>query len=122
MTAISRAAIRPTSILDEAARSFAPSGGIDVGTHLAVEIDHRGIGTPGAAKEHVRLAGFGSESAMIENEGGLLIGEVLALGGEVAAGGVQRAVDLAVVEYSVAIAVDEVHIARDDAMSEVRAG
>ena len=58
---------------------------------------------------------------MVEDEGGLLVGEVFALRGQVAAGGVQRAVDLAVVEDGVAVAVDEVDVAGDDAVGEVAA-
>ena len=46
---------------------------------------------------------------------------VLALRGEVAAGGVEGAVDLAVVEDGVGVAVDEVDVAGDEAVGEVAA-
>ena len=59
---------------------------------------------------------------MVEDEGAVLVGAELALRGEVAAGGVEGGVDLAVVEDGVAVAVDEVDVAGDDAVGEVAAG
>lgn len=99
-----------------------PSGGINVRSHLAVEINDGSVGAPWPAKVNVRLAGVGGEAAVVEDEGGLLVGEVLALRRKIATRSVQRAVNLAIIEDGVAIAVDEVDVAGDNAMREVATG
>ena len=99
-----------------------PSGGVNVSAHLAVEINDGSVGAPWPAKVHMRLPGLGGEATVVKDEGGLLLGEVLALRRKIAARSVQRAVNLAIIEDCVAIAVDKVNVAGDNAMREVATG
>jgi hypothetical protein len=105
----------------DAGGPLAPACGFDVALHHAVQVDDGGIVSPWAAEEDVLLAGLGGEVAVVEDEGGLLVGEVLALRGKVAAGSVQGAMDLAAVEDRVAVTVDEIDVSGDDAVGKVAA-
>jgi hypothetical protein len=99
-----------------------PSDGINVRAHLAVEINDGSVGAPWPAKVNVRLAGLGGEAAVVEDEGGSLVGEVPALRRKIAARSMQCAVNLTIVEDRVAIAVDEVNVAGDNTMRKVATG
>ncbi len=59
---------------------------------------------------------------MIEDEGAVLCGGEAALRGDIASGGVDGVVDLAVVEDGFAVAVDEVDVAGDEAVGDVGTG
>ena len=98
---------------------FAPARRLNVTVHLAVQVNHRRIRPPWPPQEDMLLARIGGEMAMIEDERGVLSWLVFALGGDVSASGMLCVVDLAVVEYSVPIAIDEIHIACDDTVRKV---
>src|ERR1700679_1444831 len=100
---------------------LAPARWFDVGSHLGVEEDHGRVWAPGSTKIDVTFSRFGSQAAMVEDERGLLIGQILALRGQVAACGMQRTVNLAFIEDSVAVAIDEVDVPGNDTVRKVTA-
>jgi len=87
---------------------LAPARRFDMGSHLGVEEDHGRIGAPGSTEIDMGFSRFGGEAAMVEDERGLLIGQKLALRRQVAACGMERTANLAFMEDSVAVAVDDV--------------
>src|ERR1700677_3839566 len=100
---------------------LAPARWFDVGSHLGVEEDHGRIWTPGSTKIDVGFSRFGGQAAVVEDERGLLIGQILSLRGQVAAFGVDRTVNLALIEDSVAVAIDEVDVAGNQTVRKVTA-
>src|SRR6202050_3989166 len=100
---------------------FAPARGIDLVIHVGVHINDRRIRTPGTAeKDGAGDGGIGGELAVVKEKAGVLLGIVLGLRGEVAAG-VRGGVNLAVLEDGFAVAEDEVDVAGDVAIGEVLA-
>ena len=100
---------------------LAPARWFDTGSHLGVEEDHGCVGAPGSTKIDMGFSRFGGEAAMVEDEGGLLIGKILALRGQVAACGMERTANLAFMEDGVAVAIDEVDVPGNDTVGKVTA-
>src|SRR5260370_4663465 len=96
---------------------FAPALGFNVGLHLAIQKDHAGIRSPWPAQKNVLHARLGRDLAMVEHKPALLLRVAFALRRE-HDDGMRNRMDLALDEYCLGIAKDEVHVALDIAMRE----
>src|SRR5215469_9949306 len=97
-----------------------PASSGNVVAHVTVCECHRRPGTPRAAQPHVMNSGRSGQPAVIEDERAVFARVMFALSRNVSAL-VRRAVNLAVLKPSLAIAENEVDVAFDVAILEVLA-